>query len=227
MNLNSNFLRSKVTDSEKNSNNHEHTYDNHDSSQLNYSNGTKADSDKKVNSSITKKKLLVRWGYCDWDGILLSLSIVISMILVAQFLAWFSHSLKYSDKEGHTTPAKPPMDSQVSPIETFTSQTPLSSRHFLPTHKTLLPTAFLATQQTKPNKVASQNCLKIKVGGTNYTGASRQVISYTNGSMDSWYDIKQLPMALEAHVSLYTAEVGLLVCGGRDKREFQQDVCYT
>ena len=94
MNLNSNFLRSKVTDSEKNSNNHEHTYDNHDCSQLNYSNGTKADSDKKVNSSITKKKLLVRWGYCDWDGILLSLSIVISMILVAQFLAWFSHSLK-------------------------------------------------------------------------------------------------------------------------------------
>ena len=148
------------------------------------------------------------------------------MILVAQFLAWFSHSLKYSYKEGHTTPAKPPMDSQVSPIETFTSQTPLSSRHFLPT-QTLLPTALLATQQTKRNKVTSQNCLKIKVGGTNYTGASRQVISYTNGCMDSWYDIKQLLMALEAHVSLYTAELGLLVCGGRDKREFQQDVCYT
>ena len=50
---------------------------------------------------------------------------------------------------------------------------------------------------------------------------------YKDPDFDLTHITPALPIALEGHTSLYTAELGLLVCGGKDWRRIQQDACYT
>ena len=86
----------------------------------------------------------------------------------------------------------------------------------------------LTTQMTSTSGPAPPG-LTIKVGGTREEGASDQIL-YLPSNNDQECDkhpMPFLPKLLVGHTSFYTDELGLLVCGGKDKRGYKQDYCYT
>ena len=103
-----------------------------------------------------------------------------------------------------------------------------SSSTSVPTSTSTSAETNSSMQRISPTPLAQITCLKVKVGGTRQEGATEQVeVSYKDPDFRLMHFIPPLPMALERHASFYTAELGLLVCGGQDKRHFQQDACYT
>ena len=83
-------------------------------------------------------------------------------------------------------------------------------------------TNFLSSQnldtkmQTKISDPVS--CIRLKIGGTQYEAALKQVVvtEVLEPGFELPHIIPNLPKALQGHSSLYTKDLGLLVCGGKD-----------
>ena len=208
------FSKSQVTEVNRNLNNNITFVGEQKSSSAKY----KAIHDKRLSTS-TKTKILV--------------AILVAVVVIALIVdSILSCALKMKDKNQEQATESINPGSNFPPhidIESFSPETSsVTGPH--PTTQNLPLTSVSLTTQRTSNSVPVPPGLEIKVGGTREEGASDQILYLPSLNSDQECEkppMPFLPKLLVGHTSFYTDELGLLVCGGKDKRGYKQDYCYT